>query len=184
MRVSWIRSNFFTSGTENFMLIDWPKVLFPLSWAHLWLCLSCTCALFFCGWFFRIPNYVNRFCAYEYEKSKDMATAALAYKCTEVAYMRVIYSSHAGASRDRHELQTALHVVPHGNWYNPWFKKVFYCMEEAEFLLLAIYLIMKCLNAFFLFSDFLKINLIMSIDEREPWYCGGLYDSESMVAHC
>ncbi|CAK9175951.1 unnamed protein product [Ilex paraguariensis] len=54
------------------------------------------------------------FCAHEYEKSKDMAAAALAYKCMEVAYMRVIYSSHTIASRDRHELQTALQTVPPG----------------------------------------------------------------------
>ncbi|KAL3029912.1 hypothetical protein AAZX31_03G191100 [Glycine max] len=54
------------------------------------------------------------FCAYEYEKSKDMASAALAYKCMEVAYMRVVYSSHTSASRDRHELQTALQMVPLG----------------------------------------------------------------------
>ena len=56
-----------------------------------------------------------RFCAHEYEKSKDMAAAALAYKCTEVAYMRVIYSTHTSASRDRNELQTALKIVPLGN---------------------------------------------------------------------
>uniref|UniRef100_A0A7N0T7C1 CW-type domain-containing protein n=1 Tax=Kalanchoe fedtschenkoi TaxID=63787 RepID=A0A7N0T7C1_KALFE len=54
------------------------------------------------------------FCAYEYEKAKDMAFAALAYKCTEVAYMRVIYSSHCNANRDRHELQTALQMAPPG----------------------------------------------------------------------
>ncbi|XP_062087465.1 cysteine-tryptophan domain-containing zinc finger protein 7-like isoform X2 [Humulus lupulus] len=54
------------------------------------------------------------FCACEYEKSKDMASAALAYKCTEVAYMRVVYSLHLSASRDRHELQTALQVAPIG----------------------------------------------------------------------
>ncbi|KAA8543137.1 hypothetical protein F0562_021368 [Nyssa sinensis] len=54
------------------------------------------------------------FCAHEYEKSKDMAAAALAYKCMEVAYLRVIYSSHTSASRDRHELQTALQIVPPG----------------------------------------------------------------------
>ncbi|KAA8549191.1 hypothetical protein F0562_000875 [Nyssa sinensis] len=54
------------------------------------------------------------FCAHEYEKSKDMATAALAYKCMEVAYMRVIYSSHTNASKDRHELQTALQIAPPG----------------------------------------------------------------------
>ncbi|KAK7396860.1 hypothetical protein VNO78_18022 [Psophocarpus tetragonolobus] len=54
------------------------------------------------------------FCAYEYEKSKDMASAALAYKCMEVAYMRVVYSSHTSASRDRHDLQTALQMIPLG----------------------------------------------------------------------
>ncbi|XP_022770965.1 uncharacterized protein LOC111314157 isoform X3 [Durio zibethinus] len=54
------------------------------------------------------------FCAHEYERLKDMAAASLAYKCMEVAYMRVIYSSHANASRDRHELQTTLQMVPPG----------------------------------------------------------------------
>ncbi|EYU29861.1 hypothetical protein MIMGU_mgv1a025894mg, partial [Erythranthe guttata] len=54
------------------------------------------------------------FCAHEYEKSKDMAAAALAYKCVEVAYMKVVYSSHANANRDRNELQTALQIVPPG----------------------------------------------------------------------
>lgn len=54
------------------------------------------------------------FCAHEYERSKDMAAAALAYKCMEVAYMRVIYSSHSSASRDRHELQTSLQMAPPG----------------------------------------------------------------------
>ncbi|PPD95512.1 hypothetical protein GOBAR_DD07448 [Gossypium barbadense] len=52
------------------------------------------------------------FCAHEYERLKDMAAASLAYKCMEVAYMRVIYSSHGNANRDRHELQTALQMVP------------------------------------------------------------------------
>ena len=48
-----------------------------------------------------------------------MAAAALAYKCVEVAYMRVIYSSHSGASRDRNELQTALQMAPPGNLISP-----------------------------------------------------------------
>ncbi len=47
-----------------------------------------------------------------------MAAAALAYKCMEVAYMRVIYFSHTSASRDRHELQTALQMIPPGNLNN------------------------------------------------------------------
>ncbi|GFZ19525.1 CW-type zinc finger [Actinidia rufa] len=54
------------------------------------------------------------FCAHEYEKSKDMAAAALAYKCMEVAYMRVIYFSHTSTNRDQHELQRALQIVPPG----------------------------------------------------------------------
>ncbi|XP_057483856.1 cysteine-tryptophan domain-containing zinc finger protein 7-like [Actinidia eriantha] len=55
-----------------------------------------------------------KFCAHEYEKSKDMAAAALAYKCMEVAYMRVIYFSHTSTNRDQHELQAALQIVPPG----------------------------------------------------------------------
>ncbi|XP_051142127.1 cysteine-tryptophan domain-containing zinc finger protein 3-like isoform X2 [Andrographis paniculata] len=54
------------------------------------------------------------FCAREFERSKDMAAAALAYKCMEVAYMRVVYSSHAVASKDRHHLNRALQSVPSG----------------------------------------------------------------------
>ncbi|KAL6500366.1 hypothetical protein OROHE_025732 [Orobanche hederae] len=54
------------------------------------------------------------FCAHEYEKSKDMAAAALAYKCVEVAYLRVVYSSRNTASRDKNELQIALQIVPAG----------------------------------------------------------------------
>ncbi|OVA15012.1 zinc finger protein [Macleaya cordata] len=54
------------------------------------------------------------FVAHEYERCKEMAAAALAYKCMEVAYMRVIYFKHSSASKDRHELQTALQMVPPG----------------------------------------------------------------------
>ncbi|XP_078435346.1 CW-type Zinc Finger isoform X2 [Wolffia australiana] len=50
------------------------------------------------------------FCAYEYEKWKEMAAAALAYKCMEVAYLNVVYSKHPNASKDRHELQVALQM--------------------------------------------------------------------------
>ncbi|XP_077223861.1 cysteine-tryptophan domain-containing zinc finger protein 3-like [Tasmannia lanceolata] len=53
-------------------------------------------------------------CAHQFERSKEMAAAALAYKCMEVAYMRVIYSKNSSASKDRHELQAALQVVPPG----------------------------------------------------------------------
>ncbi|CAH9140532.1 unnamed protein product [Cuscuta epithymum] len=55
-----------------------------------------------------------KFCAHEYERSKEMAAAALAYKCMEVAYMRVIYSSHSDASRYRTDLQEALQIFAPG----------------------------------------------------------------------
>ncbi|XP_015078197.1 uncharacterized protein LOC107022011 isoform X1 [Solanum pennellii] len=55
-----------------------------------------------------------QFCGHEYEKLRDMAAAALAYKCMEVAYMRVIYSSQSDANRYRNELQTALQIFPPG----------------------------------------------------------------------
>ncbi|MCL7038771.1 hypothetical protein MKW94_017341, partial [Papaver nudicaule] len=52
------------------------------------------------------------FVAYEYERCKEMAAAALAYKCMELAHMRVIYFRHPSANKDRNELLTALQMVP------------------------------------------------------------------------
>ncbi|KAK9146875.1 hypothetical protein Sjap_006778 [Stephania japonica] len=54
------------------------------------------------------------FVACEYERCKEMAAAALAYKCMEAAYMKVIYSKQSCLSSDRHELQTALEMAPPG----------------------------------------------------------------------
>ncbi|KAK8960083.1 hypothetical protein KSP40_PGU010802 [Platanthera guangdongensis] len=48
------------------------------------------------------------FCAHEYERLKEMVAAALAYKCAEVAYLKVAYYKHPGASKDRVDLQIAL----------------------------------------------------------------------------
>ncbi|KAB1214027.1 hypothetical protein CJ030_MR5G017290 [Morella rubra] len=53
-------------------------------------------------------------CALEYESRQEMAAAALAYKCLEVAYMRVVYCKNSSANRERHELQATLQVVPQG----------------------------------------------------------------------
>lgn len=52
------------------------------------------------------------YCAHEFERCNDMASAALAYKCVEVSYMRLIYSNDLIASKDRHELQMSLQMVP------------------------------------------------------------------------
>jgi hypothetical protein len=43
-----------------------------------------------------------------------MASAALAYKCMEVTYMRMIYSNHFIASSDQDELQRTLQMVSPG----------------------------------------------------------------------
>ncbi|KAK9020056.1 hypothetical protein V6N11_054551 [Hibiscus sabdariffa] len=53
-------------------------------------------------------------CAQEFEKSGEMAAAALAYKCMEVAYMRVVYCKHSTSCHDRNELQATLQMLPQG----------------------------------------------------------------------
>lgn len=72
-----------------------------------------------------------RFCAHEYEKLNDMSSAALAYKCVEVAYFRVIYFSHSNASKDRHELLTALQIVPPGKCFSEYIN-VYILSEESN----------------------------------------------------
>ncbi|CAL9100108.1 unnamed protein product [Musa acuminata var. zebrina] len=54
------------------------------------------------------------FVAHEYEKVKDTAAAALAYKCVEVAHLKSAYCKNPNASKDRHELQAALQFLPPG----------------------------------------------------------------------
>ncbi|KAK7303813.1 hypothetical protein RJT34_14730 [Clitoria ternatea] len=53
-------------------------------------------------------------CALEYESRQELAAAALAYKCMEVAYMRVVYCKHSITNRDWHELQSTLQMVSQG----------------------------------------------------------------------
>ncbi|KAK9040855.1 hypothetical protein V6N11_015991 [Hibiscus sabdariffa] len=81
------------------------------------------------------------FCAHEYERLKDVASASLAYKCMEVACMRVIYSSHANASRDRHELQTTLQMVPPGNCVKPVIVLAAYLLasKQAKFIMVVVF---------------------------------------------
>ncbi|CAL9133271.1 unnamed protein product [Musa textilis] len=55
-----------------------------------------------------------KFVAHEYEKIKEMAATALAYKCVEVAYMKSAYSKRPNASKDLNELQAALQFLPPG----------------------------------------------------------------------
>ncbi|OIV92057.1 hypothetical protein TanjilG_15048 [Lupinus angustifolius] len=50
-------------------------------------------------------------CAHEYERCQEMAVATLAYKCMEVAYMRVVYCKDYSTIRDWHELQSTLKIV-------------------------------------------------------------------------
>ncbi|XP_061349135.1 cysteine-tryptophan domain-containing zinc finger protein 7-like [Gastrolobium bilobum] len=53
-------------------------------------------------------------CAHKYERSQEMAAAALAYKCMEVVYMRMVYCKHSSIDKDRHELQSILQMVSQG----------------------------------------------------------------------
>lgn len=67
----------------------------------------------------QIQIYINtaKLCetlAQEYEKVAQMAAAALAYKCMEVAYMRVVYCKNSSANRLWHDLQTSLQMAPQG----------------------------------------------------------------------
>ncbi|KAG8063375.1 hypothetical protein GUJ93_ZPchr0003g18536 [Zizania palustris] len=52
------------------------------------------------------------FCANAYERRKKMASAALAYKCVEVAYLKAAYYKHPSASKDRQELQAVVQIAP------------------------------------------------------------------------
>ncbi|KAF9607396.1 hypothetical protein IFM89_034629 [Coptis chinensis] len=54
------------------------------------------------------------FVAHEYERCKEMAAAALAHKCVEVSYMRVVYLKNFSANKDRLVLQASLQMVPPG----------------------------------------------------------------------
>ncbi|KAK7329412.1 hypothetical protein VNO77_23579 [Canavalia gladiata] len=53
-------------------------------------------------------------CAREYESRQEMAAASLAYKCMEVAYMRLVYCKNSSLSKDRLELQSTLQMVSQG----------------------------------------------------------------------
>uniref|UniRef100_A0A0E0KDN7 CW-type domain-containing protein n=1 Tax=Oryza punctata TaxID=4537 RepID=A0A0E0KDN7_ORYPU len=52
------------------------------------------------------------FCAHAYERCNKMASAALAYKCVEVAYLKAAYYKHPSASKDRQELQSVVQTAP------------------------------------------------------------------------
>ncbi|KAK8954612.1 hypothetical protein KSP39_PZI002718 [Platanthera zijinensis] len=50
------------------------------------------------------------FCALEYDRSKEIAFSALAYKCAEVAYFKVAFLKSHFASKDHQELQETIHA--------------------------------------------------------------------------
>jgi hypothetical protein len=54
------------------------------------------------------------FCALTYERNKEMAAAALAYKCMGIAHMRVVLSKTSCLTRDWHELRAAFQTAPVG----------------------------------------------------------------------
>ncbi|KAI3756063.1 hypothetical protein L1987_55876 [Smallanthus sonchifolius] len=54
---------------------------------------------------------LSKICAQEYEKRKEMFASALAYKCMEVACMRIVYCKNL---LTRQELQTSMQMVAEG----------------------------------------------------------------------
>lgn len=58
--------------------------------------------------------FICRYCSSRYERSKDFAAAALAYKCTGLALMRVVKIKSMSISKDRAEIQSVQHQVPPG----------------------------------------------------------------------
>ncbi|XP_010440255.1 PREDICTED: uncharacterized protein LOC104723573 [Camelina sativa] len=53
-------------------------------------------------------------CAHQYETSQEMAAAVLAYKCSEVACMRLVYGRSLGLSGEWNELQKMVQMTPQG----------------------------------------------------------------------
>ncbi|KZV54055.1 hypothetical protein F511_39091 [Dorcoceras hygrometricum] len=53
-------------------------------------------------------------CAYEYEKSCELAAAALAYKCVEVAYLKIVYCKSSSTHRIWRDLQSSMQMLPQG----------------------------------------------------------------------
>lgn len=53
-------------------------------------------------------------CAMEYESRREMAAASLAYKCIEVAYLRIVYHKHSSISGDRLEMQSLFRTIVQG----------------------------------------------------------------------
>ncbi|XP_075506693.1 cysteine-tryptophan domain-containing zinc finger protein 3-like [Primulina tabacum] len=53
-------------------------------------------------------------CAYEYDKSCELAAAALAYKCVEVAYLKIVCCKSSGTHRIWRDLQSSLQMLPQG----------------------------------------------------------------------
>ncbi|XP_075521654.1 cysteine-tryptophan domain-containing zinc finger protein 3-like isoform X2 [Primulina tabacum] len=53
-------------------------------------------------------------CAYEYEKSCELAAAALAYKCVEVAYLKIVYCKSKSTHRIWRYLQSSMQMLPQG----------------------------------------------------------------------
>lgn len=60
-----------------------------------------------------------------------MGAAALAYKCMEVAYLRITYSSHGNINRYRSELQAVMQEIPSGNKKKElYFWKIYHNLEK------------------------------------------------------
>ncbi|KAJ8649594.1 hypothetical protein MRB53_002617 [Persea americana] len=58
---------------------------------------------------------LSMYCATTFERIGEMAAAALAHKCVEVAYMRVLFSMSSHIQKDEHDIQPSVQHSPLGN---------------------------------------------------------------------
>ncbi|XP_022959124.1 uncharacterized protein LOC111460215 isoform X1 [Cucurbita moschata] len=64
--------------------------------------------------FYGITAELCEICALEYERRQEMAAAALAFKCIEVAYLRIVYHRHSSVDGDRLEMHSLFRTIVQG----------------------------------------------------------------------
>ncbi|XP_038874610.1 cysteine-tryptophan domain-containing zinc finger protein 3-like isoform X2 [Benincasa hispida] len=64
--------------------------------------------------FYNITAELCESCAHEYERRQEMAAASLAFKCMEVAYLRIVYHKHPSINGDRLEMHSVFRTIVQG----------------------------------------------------------------------
>ncbi|XP_023515189.1 uncharacterized protein LOC111779299 [Cucurbita pepo subsp. pepo] len=64
--------------------------------------------------FYGIAAELCEICALEFQGRREMVAAALAFKCIEVAYLRIVYHKHSSVNGDRLEMQSLFRTIVQG----------------------------------------------------------------------